>query len=355
MGRLDGGAVRGAVGSRVVTSRDPGVDLERDVAEVARAQRRILHQQTLHQTRQGRVAQAIESRPRRLLLEHGGEDLGHAVAGERALAGERLVETATERPHVAAAIDVMALGLLRAHVGGGADQHAGSRLVERQGRRHRPRRARAGDVDAWLGQSEVEHLDRAARRQRDVRRFEIAMHHAAIVRRGQTVRHVAEDPQRLEARQRAAREPLIEALARDQLHHQEAALAVRLEAVERRDVGMVERGEHARFALEAGEHVGARAELGRQQLDRDLATEPAVPRAVDLAHAAAPEETEHVIAAQALAHRDRAGRRARARPDSAGTGRPPRACRAPSRSSGRPAPARSTVTSASDGGSFRRP
>ena len=59
-GAIDGGPMRGAVGNRVVTSRDPGVDLERDVAQVTRAQRRVLHQQTLHQTGQGRVAQAIE-------------------------------------------------------------------------------------------------------------------------------------------------------------------------------------------------------------------------------------------------------------------------------------------------------
>ena len=58
---------------------------------------------------------------------------------------------------------------------------------------------------------------------------------------------------------------------------------------------MVERGEQARLARESGEPIGVRGEPGRQQLERDVAAEPRVVRAVDLAHAAAAEQRLQVI------------------------------------------------------------
>ena len=119
------------------------------------------------------------------------------------------------------------------------------------------------------------------------------------------------------------REPLGESLALDQLHHQEAAVALVLEAVERRDVGMVERRQHARLALEARQHVGPRAELGREQLDRDLAPEPAVARAVDLAHAAATEQAEDTVAGEP---RSRLEDRARRHPGRGAVGSGHRRC-----------------------------
>ena len=52
---------------------------------------------------------------------------------------------------------------------------------------------------------------------------------------------------------------------------------------------MIERGEHLRFALEPREPSGIARERLRQDLDRDLAIELGVARAVDLAHAAGAE------------------------------------------------------------------
>ena len=42
------------------------------------------------------------------------------------------------------------------------------------------------------------------------------------------------------------------------------------EAVDRRDVRMIERGEDFRLALEAREPIGIAGDRGRQDLDRDL-------------------------------------------------------------------------------------
>ena len=68
---------------------------------------------------------------------------------------------------------------------------------------------------------------------------------------------------------------------------------------------MVQRGERLRFAREAGEAFrDQRKELG-QDLDRDVAIELRIARAIDLAHAAPTELADHFISAQAGARSQR--------------------------------------------------
>ena len=68
-----------------------------------------------------------------------------------------------------------------------------------------------------------------------------------------------------------ARETLREILAVDEFHHQCADAVGFLQAVDVRDVRVVERGEDLRFSLEAGEAIGIIRERGRQNLDCDVA------------------------------------------------------------------------------------
>ena len=63
-----------------------------------------------------------------------------------------------------------------------------------------------------------------------------------------------------------------------------------LEAVDLRDVRMIERREHLRFALEPRQPIGIGRERVRQDLDRDVAIQLRVAGAIHLAHAAAPQE-----------------------------------------------------------------
>ena len=51
-------------------------------------------------------------------------------------------------------------------------------------------------------------------------------------------------------------------------------------------MGMIQRGERLRFALETRQAIRVRGERVRQHLDRDLAAEAGVGGAVHLAHAA---------------------------------------------------------------------
>ena len=59
-----------------------------------------------------------------------------------------------------------------------------------------------------------------------------------------------------------------------------------LEAVDGADVGMVERRQHLRFALESRQPVRVGGHRRRQYLDGDVTLQLAVAGAIDLAHAA---------------------------------------------------------------------
>ena len=104
--------------------------------------------------------------------------------------------------------------------------------------------------------TEVEHLDRAVGSHFDVRGLQIAVHDAAFVRRVERVGNLPRDLQRFGQRQTARLEP--NALRRwssvspSTSSMTSACAAARcLEAVQRCDVRMVQRGEKPRFTLEA--------------------------------------------------------------------------------------------------------
>ena len=58
---------------------------------------------------------------------------------------------------------------------------------------------------------------------------------------------------------------------------------------------MVERAGGPRLLLEAAQALGVGGERGGQHLDRDVAAEPRVAGAVDLAHAARAERRRHLV------------------------------------------------------------
>ena len=72
-------------------------------------------------------------------------------------------------------------------------------------------------------------------------------------------------------------------------------LARFFEPVDVRDVGMVERREHLRLSLETRQAIRI---VREQILDRDVAIEPQVARAIHLAHAARAELGDHFVGAK---------------------------------------------------------
>ncbi len=72
-----------------------------------------------------------------------------------------------------------------------------------------------------------------------------------------------------------------------------------LKAVNGADVRMIQRGQHAGFAIEAREPAGIAREAVRQYFDRHLAAERQISCAVNLAHAADADQRLHLDTRQA--------------------------------------------------------
>jgi hypothetical protein len=93
----------------------------------------------------------------------------------------------------------------------------------------------------------------------------------------------------------------------DQLHHERERAGRFLDAVDVRDVRVVERRQHLRLSVESVEPLGIRREQLRQHLDRDVAIQPRIARAIDLAHAAGAEGGNDLVRTEAAAGTQRHG------------------------------------------------
>jgi hypothetical protein len=92
------------------------------------------------------------------------------------------------------------------------------------------------------------------------------------------------DRQRFVLRQRTVLQAVGERGPFDQLHDERAHAARFLQAEDRRDVRVMQLRQHLGFALEASEPLGVLRERLGENLDRDLAPQLRIGRAIDLAH-----------------------------------------------------------------------
>jgi hypothetical protein len=189
-------------------------------------------------------------------------------------------------PRCRRAVDRFALGLLGSHVRGGSQDHAGLRRGHAEGGRlGGPLRSGRGRI-GHLGQAEVEHLHRAVGLDLDVGWLQIAMGDAFLVGFTQRVTYLPCDTQGFFKGKGSFRR-----LALDILHDQKVGTDVE----ETADVGVVERGDGPRLALET------LSELLVRSLDGDLATQARVLRQVDFAHAAGADLGNDLVGAEAFA------------------------------------------------------
>ena len=196
-----------------------------------------------------------------LLSQDRGEHFRRVFSSERPRAGEHLVEHQAERPDVRALVDELTFCLLGRHIGSGAEDDAHLRQCRRrEGRREGGVRCGGRGGRGSLGEAEIEDLDGAVGAELDVRRFQIAMDDAGLVRRFERFGHLFRDRQRLVDGDGAARDALREILALDELHHEGADAGRFFDAVQLRDVRMIERGQRLRFAFEPHETIGVRRE-----------------------------------------------------------------------------------------------
>jgi hypothetical protein len=152
-----------------------------------------------------------------------------------------------------------------------------------------------------LREAEVQHFNGSVGSQLDVRRFEIAMDDALVVRRFEGFRDLLRDGQRLVERHGAAPQPLRQVVALDKFHHEGLDALGVLQPVDGRDVRMIERGEDFRFALEPRDAFRVSRERLGEDFDRDVAIEPRVARPIHFAHPARPDSGENLVRTEARA------------------------------------------------------
>ena len=119
-------------------------------------------------------------------------------------------------------------------------------------------------------------------------------------------RDLSRDGQRIGKWHRAARQDCRKVLAIDEFHDEGLAVGTRiaggrhrldtLHAVNRRNVRVVQGRQCAGFALEPCETLRVADEQVRHDLDRDVAPEPGVARAIHLTHAAGAQHRDDFIA-----------------------------------------------------------
>ena len=163
-----------------------------------------------------------------------------------------------------------------------------------------PELGRAGRIHR-LGQTEVEHLHRAVVADLHIRRLEISMDDALLVRGLERRRDLQRDRHRVGKSDRAARDVRGQILPLDELHDECDDSVALLEAVDVRDVRMVQRRQRPGFAVEARAPVGVEGEGLGQDLDRDVPTQFRVRCAIDLAHTAGAERRADCVRTEARA------------------------------------------------------
>jgi hypothetical protein len=155
----------------------------------------------------------------------------------------------------------------------------------------------------YLREPEVEHFHVGVADDDDVGRLQVAMDDPLLVGRLQCRRDLKGNGLRVAESDRSASQSLSQRLAGRQLHDQERLAVGSIETVNRRNVGVTERGQEARFPLESRQSIRV-AEMERlQQLDRNLALEVQIASAVHLAHTASPDGRDDLVRTESRAGR----------------------------------------------------
>src|SRR6266702_3817771 len=150
---------------------------------------RVLSHRLVQESDQGRRQGRAELQDiRRMLIGDPVHELRHRVSLERQFAANKLVKAYRQREQIAAPVDLLALELLRRHVGRRTEHHSGFGLG-------RIRNA---------GNSEIGHLDGVALRLvHDVGRLHVSVHHVLPRRVAERVGHPRHDRDDLVGREGA--------------------------------------------------------------------------------------------------------------------------------------------------------
>ena len=129
----------------------------------------------------------------------------------------------------------------------------------------------------------------------------VAVHDALAVRRRKRRGDLIQDRRRSRRLERPRLEQGLDAAAAEEPHDEVGGIRLSPVVVERDDVRVLEPGDDLRLALEPAHEVRVVRELGWHRLDRDLASDLRLGRAVDDAERALADLLEQPVAAERLA------------------------------------------------------
>ena len=144
-------------------------------------------------------------------------------------------------------------------------------------------------------QSEVQDLHATVGLHEDVFRLQVAVDQLLVVCRGQALRHLDRPIDGLPPRNRTAAQPVPERFAFEQFRDGIQPAVMRTSVKDREHVRVRERGHCLRFALEPCALYGIGSQALREDLDRDVALQARVSRAIDFPHAPRSERGDDFI------------------------------------------------------------
>ena len=138
-----------------------------------------------------------------------------------------------------------------------------------------------------------------------IRGLQVPMHDAALVRVFQRFANLLRNPQRFINGNRPRFDAIRQRRPFDKLHHQRMRISGIFETVNRRNIGMIQRGEDFCFALESRHAFDVARERIGQDLQRHIASQLRIPRAIYLAHPARTNGTSDFVRADFGSRRNR--------------------------------------------------
>ena len=154
-------------------------------------------------------------------------------------------------------------------------------------------------------EAEVEHLCVTLSSEGDVGWLQVTMDDGAIVRSLQRVGDLPRDRQRVTNGKRTGSQTIGDRPSLHELHDEELGGISLFQAIERRDVWMVQTSEYLRLAAEPRDAFGVGSGCRGQRFDGDVAAEARIPCAIHFAHPACAKRRDDFVWTQAISGRQR--------------------------------------------------
>ena len=236
---------------------------------------------------------------RRVVVQHRRDRVRGGGAAEGATTAQRLVEDGPEGEEVRAPVRSQAASLLRREVSQRAHHEARFRVRVGGIAAARPRQA---------GDPEVEDLDPPVRGEEEVVGLEVTVDDTARVRGLEAVAHLDCELDHGLRGHRPAPQSLPKGLPFEELQHEVGTALAGADVVDGQDVRVGESGDGPRLVLEGAQTLGRGLAVREHDLDRDVAAEPGVVRAVHLRHPTGAQQLPDLVGPEPYSRSQRHGR-----------------------------------------------